>query len=152
MSSRSAPYDELKRKIRNLKKLEMKIRFGPAGKPAEADLVWDAFFDLHELNAGRAKYSIHTLSAMSRDEYRSIVAEFFSHVYYRLYNENGIVNQSIYDPDLLSRLGLPFGADYAAEKKKFHELAMKYHPDTGGDAAKFIELMENYKKLMDKGT
>lgn len=25
---------------------------------------------------------------------------------------------------------------------------LKYHPDTGGESTKFIELMENYKKLL----
>jgi len=34
-------------------------------------------------------------------------------------------------------------------KKKFRELAKKYYPDTIGDSSKFIELMENYKKLID---
>lgn len=47
------------------------------------------------------------------------------------------------------QMGLPFDADVTAIKKKFRELAKKYHPDTGGDSTKFIELMENYKKLVD---
>ena len=154
MSIRCAEYDEIKRRIRKLKKLEAKIRFGLSGlaeKPAAADLVWDTFFDLHDVSLGVAKYSIHRLADMNKDEYRSVVDEFFFHVYYMFYKENGIVNTHMYDPVILTQLGLPFDADDEAIKKKFRELAVKYHPDTGGEAAKFIELMENYRKLIEKG-
>lgn len=150
----SNQYDDIKRKIRKLKKLEIRIRFGniaPVNKPCVKDLVWDTFFDLQEISTGKAKYSIHMLSAMTREEYRSIVDEFFFHVYYRYYKENGMVNIQFYDPDILSLLGLPMNADDIAIKKNFRELAMKYHPDTGGDAAKFIELVDNYRKLIEKG-
>lgn len=154
MSNRSAQYDDLKRKIRKLKKLETQIRFGRIGlaaKPSSADLVWDTFFDLHEVSTGGARYPIHKLFGMNKDEYKGVIDEYFFQVYYRFYKENGFVNIQIYDPDILAQLGLPFDADYIAIKKKFRELAMKYHPDTGGDADKFIELMENFKKLIEKG-
>lgn len=78
-----------------------------------------------------------------------VVSEFFYHVYYRFYKENGIVNVYLYDPDILAQMGLPIEADSNEIKRKFRELAKKYHPDTGGDSAKFIELIENYKKLID---
>jgi len=32
-------------------------------------------------------------------------------------------------------------------KRRFRELARQTHPDAGGDAARFIELMEDYRKL-----
>ncbi|HEY8420442.1 MAG TPA: J domain-containing protein [Thermoclostridium sp.] len=48
---------------------------------------------------------------------------------------------------MLKQFGLPYDADMDAIKKRFRELAKKYHPDTGGDSTKFIELMEAYKKL-----
>jgi curved DNA-binding protein CbpA len=48
-------------------------------------------------------------------------------------------------------LGLRSDADENDIKKKFRELAKKYHPDAGGDAAMFIELMDDYKKLIGKG-
>lgn len=154
MPSRSNQYDEIKRSVRQLKKLETRIRFEGmdiSRRPPSADLVWAAFFDLHEVATGKAKYSIYALAAMSKDEYRSAIDEFFFHVYYRFYKENGIEDMNIYDPGILSQLGLPIDADNAAIKKKFHELAMKYHPDTGGDAARFIELMKEYRKLIGKG-
>ncbi|NLI56908.1 MAG: J domain-containing protein [Clostridium sp.] len=154
VSGNSFQYDEIKRRIRKLKKLEIQIRFDSIGlerKPNKSDLVWDEFFDLHEVSTGRARYTIHSLSAMNKEEYRSVIDEFFFHVYYRFYKENGIDNINIYNPDILSQLDLPIDAGYKDIKKKFRELAMKYHPDTGGDASKFIRLIENYRKLIDKG-
>ena len=138
--------DEIKRKIRKLKKLEIKIRFSV--KPKTAQLVWDEFFDLHEACRGKAKYSIDSLAAMNKEEFKNVVSEYFFYVYYRYYKENGMVNIQLYDPDILAQIGLPIDAGGNEIKKKFRELAKKYHPDTGGDSAKFIELMENYKKLI----
>ena len=150
-------YDEIKRKIRKLKKLEIRIRFGGNNsviKPLRSTLVWDEFFDLHdaETRTGKrknpAKYPVNRLFMMSKDEYREVVDEFIFSVYFRYYKENGLSNLYFYDPEVLSQFGLPFDADQAAIKKKFRGLALKYHPDTGGDADKFVELIENYKKLI----
>jgi hypothetical protein len=160
MSDCCNKYDEIKRKLRKLKKMEIRIRFSNSfdysehnealfAKPHNATLVWDEFFDLHEACTGNAKYSIIELAEMNKDEFKNVVSEFFFYIYYRFYKENGIVNVNLYDPDLLTQMGLPIDADSTAVKKKFRELAKKYHPDTGGDSAKFIELMENYKKLID---
>ena len=136
--------DELKRKIRKLKRLEKIIRFQGEVR-AGASLVWDSFFDLREASAKKAKYTIETLSSMSREEYKGIVDEYFARVYYEYYRENGIT-VTAYDPEVLAQLNLPFDADERDIKKRFRELAKKYHPDTGGDAAKFIELMKVYEK------
>jgi DnaJ-domain-containing protein 1 len=84
---------------------------------------------------------------MSRDEYKEVVGEVFWHVYYRYYRENGIIDRHAYDPDLLSQLGLPFDADSQTIKKRFRDLAKRYHPDAGGEAAQFIEFMEQFKNL-----
>jgi hypothetical protein len=152
-------YDEIKRKIRKLKKLEIKIRFSNTNysdnkqdlfvKPKSADLVWDEFFDLHEEWTKKAKYPIRSLAEMNKDEFRDVVSEYFYYVYYKFYKENGITDISLYDPEILKQMGLPVDVDSSGIKKKFRELAKKYHPDTGGDSTKFIELMENYKRLID---
>lgn len=149
--------EEIKRKIRKLKKVEVKIRFGNSGfsengfseKIKNVKLVWDEFFDLNGVYKGHSKYSLASLVAMEKNTLKDIISEFFFNVYYRYYKENGIVNTGLYNPNLLAQLGLPYDADRNIIKKRFRELAKKYHPDTGGDSTKFIDLMENYKKLID---
>lgn len=145
--------DDLKRKLRSLKKLEIRIRGGNtcsfAGKPQNKPLVWDEFFDINGSGSSRARYTLKDLAAAGREEYKNIVAEYFFSVYYKFYMENGIVNLNFYDPEILRWMGLPPDAGFEDIKKRFRELAKKYHPDTGGDGSKFIELMDNYKKLTE---
>ncbi|MDD4495385.1 MAG: J domain-containing protein [Eubacteriales bacterium] len=141
-------FDEVKRKLRKLKKLEVKVRFNGISNPGKI-LVWDSFFDLHDSCTGNTKYSLHKIASMDQEEYLNVINEYFACVYYELYRENGLTfKQGIYEPEFLSKLGLPFDADENDIKKRFRELAKKYHPDTGGDAALFVELMDNYKKLI----
>ena len=139
---------DLKHKVRKLKQAETTIRFG--GKPNSKPLVWHSFFDLNDVPRDDSKYSLSKLAAMSRDEYKAVVDEFFSRVYYEFYMENGIIYIGVYDPAVLARLGLPPHADESGVKARFRELAKKYHPDSGGDAAKFVELMKTYKELIRK--
>lgn len=142
--------EETKQKLRQLKRFEEKLRFGGNVQPA-GRLVWDSFFDTHEIFRGRAKYALDQLSAMSKDAYRAVVDAYIAYVYYELYKQNDIeILQGLYDPVILQKLGLSRDASAQDIKRKFRELAKKYHPDTGGDAAKFIELMETYRKLIDK--
>lgn len=144
--SEIAHLDEIKRKIRRLKRTEAAIRFG--GKDAaEARYVWDRFFDLHAPPSGNAKYTLGALAALSREEYGSVIDEYFALVYYEFYRENGILPARIYNPDALSSLGLPFNADQNDVRSKFRELAKKHHPDVGGDTDEFIKIMDAYKKL-----
>ncbi|MGB3989777.1 MAG: J domain-containing protein [Acetivibrionales bacterium] len=153
-------FDEIKRKLRRLKKLEIRIRFGGAfhavnytadviSKSGRIRLVWDDFFSLGDKSNPGAKYRLADIAAMDREEYKNVVDEFFFNVYYRYYTENGITGAHLYDPDTLDWMGLPPDATAEDIKKRFRELAKKYHPDTGGDSRDFIRLMENYQKLLD---
>lgn len=174
--------DEIKRKLRSLKRLEIKIRFGysffnknSAKIPPEANLVWNEFFDIcntscaegaegsgnkkyrntdskkclsnNKARHSKARYSLSDIASKSKEEFREIINEFFFNVYYKYYIENGIISSNLYDPEILKWMGLPPDAGTEDIKKKFRELAKKYHPDTGGDSNMFIKLMENYKKL-----
>lgn len=51
--------------------------------------------------------------------------------------------------DYYETLGVPKGAPDEDIKKAYRKLAMKYHPDRGGDAAKFKEVEEAYRILSD---
>jgi len=139
--------DDVKHRVRKLKQSEKVIRFRDDQKP-DADLVWDSFFDLHNTPTGKARYTLAELSIMHRDEYKRVVAEFYALVYYKFYLENDIINVNMYSPSLLAQLGLPYNAVERDIKKRFRELAKAYHPDAGGDASKFIELMQVYEQLI----
>jgi hypothetical protein len=148
--------DEIKRRLRSLKKLEIKIRFGGSfhaanfdGVPCGIHLVWDEFFHMDGDCRGKARYSLRELASMPKEEYKNIVEEYFFQVYYRYYSENGITGARLYDPEILGWMGLPPGAGPEEIKKRFRELAKKYHPDTGGEEGKFIELMDHYNKLVE---
>lgn len=145
----SVRLDELKRRLRKLKHLEEKLRFG-GRSPDKGRLVWDSFFDARGESGGYARYPLLRLDTMSKAEYKAVVDEYFAYVYYELYKENGLVfPEGNYNPALLKKLGLPPDAGAQDIRWKFRELAKKYHPDTGGDAARFIELMETYRQLID---
>ncbi len=139
--------DETKRKIRKLKKMECKIRFGDFDmvQPGKS-LVWDEFFSLNG-KKGNTRYSQNDLDFIDKESFKDIISEFYYCVYYRFYRENGIFSSSMYDPEALRWMNLPVDADSAMIKRRFRELAKKYHPDTGGDEEKFVILMENYDKL-----
>jgi len=139
---------ELKHKVRKLKKFENTVRV-QNGMGDGVPLVWNRFFNLRNIDSPKstALHSLSELAAMSRDEYKTVVDEFFARVYYEVYIHNGIIDAHIYDPSLLDKIGLPSIADEAAVKKRFRDLAKKHHPDTGGDAAEFIKLMKVYSEL-----
>ena len=159
---------DLKRKIRKLKQFENTVR-KKNNMTDGVSLVWDKFFNLREEgNVGgidsvgskssvnnksssdsTAMYSLSQIKEMNKGEYKAVVDEFFARVYYEVYIHNGLIDAPIYDPGLLDRIGLSPVADEEAVKKRFRELAMKYHPDKGGDPTKFIELMSVYRELID---
>ena len=58
--------------------------------------------------------------------------------------------RDVYDPQLLALLGLPPYAGIAEIKQRFRALAKQYHPDYGGDAERFIELVGVYERLKDE--
>lgn len=138
---------ELKRKLRQLKKLETQIRFKDMQGLPKKKYIWDKYFSTKNEYDDSVKYNIKNLLEMNHEKLKEVFNEYFIHEYFQYFNENGITDEEMYDVTLLSELGLPPGSSIETIKSRFRELAKKYHPDLGGDSEKFIEIVDIYKKL-----
>lgn len=155
--------DEIKHKLREIKKIEIKIRsdnnnihnynFGKnvhiasASHKRKRELVWNKFFDLKDSSNKNARYTLKDLSLMTKEEFTDVIEEYFYHVYYWYYKERGIADNSFIDIDILTELGLPMDSSYDDVIRTFREQVKTYHPDNGGDVGKFLEIMESYNKF-----
>lgn len=145
----------IKKKLRDLKKQETRIRFSNIQYNCSHEvntyisqrLVWNEFFSVNRSDKV-TRYSLEMLSALDKEELKKVIDEFFYAVYYRYYLENGIKAADLYDPCILGNLGLPPDAGAEMIKKRFRDLAKKYHPDKGGNANDFIKLIEDYNNLI----
>lgn len=143
---------ELKRKLRELKKLEAQIRYKSVQLTQNEQYIWNEYFSTKDEDDASVKYNIKKLLTMDHKKLKEVFDEYFYHVYFQYYKENGIPAEGMYDTGLLTSLGLPPDSSIGAIKSKFRELAKKYHPDVGGDSSKFIELVKTYRKLIgDEG-
>jgi DnaJ-domain-containing protein 1 len=138
---------ELKQKLRQLKKFEAQIRFENLQSEQYKQYIWNEYFSTKDENDSSVKYNMKCLLEMKHEKLKEVFNEYFCHVYFQHYKENGISTEGMYDSSLLSRLGLPPDASIDLIKSRFRELAKKHHPDTGGESGAFIELVEIYKKL-----
>ena len=86
---------------------------------------------------------------MDKTEIKAVIEEYFFHVYYIFYKENGLFFKDTYDPDMLKLLGLDPYSSISDIKKRFREFAKMYHPDLGGEREKMIELLDVYNKLLE---
>ena len=143
----SSTEDQLTRKLRQLKRLELAIRFKYRRAPETPRLVWDLFFSTKAHPSTAVKYPLSQLSQMDRQQLKQVFEEYFYQVYFQNYRENGLTTADLHDPQWLSLLGLPSYAGLADIKKRYRELAKLHHPDAGGDSEKFIELLNAYEKL-----
>jgi hypothetical protein len=141
--------DQLKRRLRHLKRLEARLRFPDRPRPPHSRLVWDALFSTQETAAAPVKYPLPALLALSPAELQDVIAEYFYRVVYQACREAGLAGPGfgVYDPQALALLGLPPQAGPDEVKQRFRELARRHHPDAGGDSERFIELMSAYDRL-----
>ncbi|HZS05189.1 MAG TPA: J domain-containing protein [Blastocatellia bacterium] len=139
--------DQLKHKLRELKKLEIRVRF--KGQPAGQNrrLVWDAFFSTKAEDQASVKYPLARLLGLDHHGMKEVFEEYFYRIYFQSWQESGLTTADVHNPELLSLLGLPPYAEAREIKSRFRELAKKYHPDLGGDSDRFIELMSIYERL-----
>lgn len=142
---------QTKRKLRDLKRLEIQLRFYGDAAKAQGRLVWDEFFSTNASQQPCARYDLDTIQNMGRERFKEILEEYFYNIYFQIFREQGLSGLNFYDPRLLGTLGLPAGASAEQIKSRFRQLAKKYHPDLGGEADKFIELMQVYERLTGDG-
>lgn len=140
---------DVKKKLRQLKKLEADTRFKGIQLTGKEELVWNKFFSTRSEFDTSVKYPMNYLMIVDKQEIKRIFSEFFYMVYFQYYKENGITMKNIYSSELLGMLGLPPDSTLNDIKRKFRELAKQYHPDCGGDSEKFIEMLEVYHKLIE---
>ncbi|HEY3342383.1 MAG TPA: J domain-containing protein [Anaerolineae bacterium] len=144
--------DQLKHKLKALRQAEITIRFKYRNvdfQPGDlrARLIWNEFFALKPSARGISRYSLDELAKLDHEQLKQVFADYFAFVYFQYYKENGLTLDASYDPHLLAQMGLPPQAGPEEIKKRFRELAKKYHPDTGGNSKQFIQLMDVYNHL-----
>ena len=147
--------DQLKQKLRALRQAEIAIRF----KARENDfklgdprlrLIWNDFFALKPGPRSTSHYTLDELAKLDHEQVKQIIADYFAFVYFQYYKENGLTFDAGYDPRLLAQMGLSPQAGPDDIKKRFRELAKKYHPDAGGNSRQFIELVDLYNRLTER--
>lgn len=133
--------NELKRKLRSLKRLEINLRFN--GRP-DPNLLWKHYFSDNP-NESTCKHPFKKL--LEDSNYRRLAMEdFITSLYYQYFRERGLLNTA--DPLSLAEFGLPPDAGPQDIKERFRTLVKKHHPDLGGDHEQMIELIKQYHKLL----
>lgn len=136
--------NELKRRLRRLKKLEQRLRFD-GGSPDLDRLIWSKFFS-DQPGKAQCKYPFDSM--LNDDAYRrQAFDDYIIMLYYQFYNERGMLD-NIASTLHLADLGLPPDASPEEIKTRFRTLFKKHHPDVGGDHHKMIELLSLYQKLV----
>lgn len=136
--------NELKRKLRHLKRLELKLRFA-GNAPNQDRLIWGQFFSVQPTEL-KCKYPFTALA--EDNEYRRRAFEdFITTLYSQYFRERGMLDTS--DPLTLAEFDLPPFASLKELKARFRELVKKNHPDLGGDHHRMVELLRQYHKLME---
>lgn len=138
---------ELKKKLRKLKKEELRIRINIQNlSPQDYQLIWDRFFSFTE---GKPLYSLEYLNQLTHDERKEIIEMFYFEVYITYYKEMSLPLTDLINKEYLEQFGLPITATVEDIKKKFRDLVKKHHPDKGGSKSDFIEILEIYEKLLN---
>jgi DnaJ-domain-containing protein 1 len=141
---------QLKRTLRQLRQLELTLRFGRAPAQDHPPLVWDVFFSTKAADSRPVKYPLSYLLQVEREEFKAILDEYFARIYAHTADGQSLNQADVYDPKLLARLGLPPDAGSNEIKQQFRALAKQYHPDRGGETTQFVELVALYESLIDE--
>lgn len=129
--------NHLKKKLRELKKQEKRIRH------TEHCVMWDRYF------SDQGQYPLKALLTMTDERRKSIFEDYFMSIYLLYYRENGQPITQLCDPALLSIFGLSSFATFEDVKKRFRELAHRHHPDKGGNIDTFRMYLDVYEQIKD---
>jgi hypothetical protein len=141
---------QLKRTVRQFKKMEIRIRFKNRLEETGRPLIWNTFFSTKTGMDDEVTYPLAILHKMNRDELKLVYEAFFYQIYFQHFQDYRLSIEDIYDPSLLTLLGLPPYVRLQDIKQRYRELAQLYHPDHGGAHEKFIELVGVYEQLRGK--
>ncbi|MFW5813805.1 MAG: hypothetical protein ACOC6J_09215 [Spirochaetota bacterium] len=138
--------DDLKRKLRDLRRLERRVRGLSDGEPTD---VWRRYFSLSD--GSRVRYPFAMLVAFDRDTRERVFREYLVALWAhsgegargRVTEAGGDASSA--DEQLLGMLGLGADADAADVRSAFRRLALEIHPDAGGDDSLMRELIEKYR-------
>ncbi len=136
---------ELKKKLRKLKHLEAELMDDQESVDNQT-LLWYSFFSFQKKS--NVKYPLEFMLTIDNNEYKKIAKEYIAFIYTTFFEKVCFPTKSSFNRNLLVKLDLPFDAKEDDIKKKFRLLAKQYHPDTGDDPERFIELMNVYRKLL----
>lgn len=139
--------NELKKKVRQLKKQEIAIRSVYGLVPHH--LIWHRYFSDKSLVDPSVTYDLQKLLVMDHLYRKEIFEAFFQAVYIQHYKENGFSLANSFDAELLAKLNLHPTATMDDIKSRFRELAQKHHPDKGGNPQIFMDLLAVYEELKD---
>ena len=141
---------DLIKQLRKLKKAECKVRFGTTSVENTSTLVWSRLFDDKDACNKEVDYNMNLLMCMTHDQRKEVYNLFYYQVYYTYYNKTGQSVFNLYDPKLLSKIGLMPNASKSDVKRQLRRLVKDLHPDNGGDQEAFIDMMATYEKLMEE--
>jgi hypothetical protein len=144
----------LKRKLRDLKRLEIQIRFPHEElPPPDESLVWHEFFTDRTGGATDlgVRYPLEAVVRFTREQRKRAFEEFLLTVYARTYSQQGLSVGAFHNPDFLRVLGLHPGATREDIKMRFRQLAKEHHPDHGGDNEEMLRLLDAVNRLLHSG-
>lgn len=137
---------DLKRRLRRMKRIELHLRYG-RNEIQNPYLIWNRFFSLS--NKQNVRYPMSDLLGIDEAAFQTVYDEYMAYVYSDYYSHDYYTVIKSFDRRLLAQLDLADDADEDAVKKRFRELALKHHPDRGGDPERFIQLVNLYRELME---
>src|SRR6266545_4370827 len=142
---------QLKRKLRQLKQLELTIHFGRQPVPKQPTLVWHVFFSTKAADLASVKYPLSRLLQMNHQELKAVFDEYFFRVYAQTYQDQGFTHADVYDSQLLALLELPPYAAIVEIKQRFRALSKRYQHARGGDSEQLIDMVKHHGRLTHEG-